>query len=56
MIGSEPLIIKLLEGRQEIGIVLAETKKAAKVLRLQVAGVDIIRSKRGPLLLELTTY
>ena len=29
--------------------------KAAKVLGLQVAGVDIIRSKSGPLLLEVNS-
>jgi ribosomal protein S6--L-glutamate ligase len=29
--------------------------KAAKVLGLQVAGVDIIRSKRGPLLLDVNS-
>ena len=29
--------------------------KAAKILNLQVAGVDIIRSKKGPLLLEVNS-
>jgi len=132
MVGGAPLIIKLLEGAQGTGVVLAETKKAAesvinamkslkanllvqefikesdgkdircfvvdgkvvasmercakpgefranvhkgastsaikvtpeerkmaikatKVLGLQVAGVDILRSKRGPLLLEVNS-
>jgi ribosomal protein S6--L-glutamate ligase len=132
MVGSAPLIIKLLEGAQGTGVVLAETKKAAesvinamkslkanllvqefvkesegkdircfvvdgkviasmersakpgefranvhkgaktssikvtseernmavkaaKIMGLQVAGVDIIRSKKGPLLLEVNS-
>ncbi len=31
------------------------TQKAAKVLNLSVAGVDIIRSNKGPLLLEVNS-
>ena len=30
MVGGAPLVIKLLEGTQGIGVVLAETKKAAE--------------------------
>ena len=101
MVGGAPLIVKLLEGTQGRGVVLAETKKAAesvinafkalhanllvqefranihqggsasvvkitreerrlamlsaKVLGLKVAGVDIIRSSKGPLLLEVNS-
>ena len=32
MVGGSPLVIKLLEGTQGIGVVLAETKKPHKVL------------------------
>ena len=114
MVGGPPLIVKLLEGSQGRGVVLAETykaaesvinafkdlrcfvvdgkvvasiertaapgefranlhqggsaavvkitreerslaTKAAKVLGLKVAGVDIIRSRNGPLLLEVNS-
>jgi ribosomal protein S6--L-glutamate ligase len=120
MIGGAPLIIKLLEGTQGIGVVLAETNKAAesvinafkslkaqilvqefikeakgvdlrlfvvgekvvasmerraapgefranihmerrmaikaaKAMELRVAGVDIIRSERGPMILEINS-
>ncbi len=30
MVGGAPLVIKLLEGTQGIGVVLAETQKAAE--------------------------
>ena len=33
MVGGAPLVIKLLEGTQGIGVVLAETKKAAELWR-----------------------
>jgi len=75
ILGGAPVIIKLQEGTQGLGVILAETKKSAKSiidtlykptrkerfialnatkhLGLGVAGVDLIRSKKGPLLIEV---
>ncbi|MCX7125515.1 MAG: 30S ribosomal protein S6--L-glutamate ligase [Gammaproteobacteria bacterium] len=96
LVGGPPLIIKLIEGTQGVGVVLAETRKAAesvtqtlrglkaniimnihrggsaehvriskvereaaikaaKIMGLGMAGVDLIRSKRGPLILEINS-
>ena len=40
MIGEPPLVIKLIEGTQGIGVVLAETKKAAESLIQAFMGVN----------------
>lgn len=54
MIGGAPLIIKLLEGTQGIGVVLAETNKAAesvinafKSLKAQILVQEFIKESRG---------
>ncbi len=47
--GGVASIIKVTPEEKKLAI------KAAKVLNLQVAGVDIIRSNRGPLLLEVNS-
>lgn len=41
MVGGAPLVIKLLEGTQGIGVVLAETKKAAESVIEAFYGLDI---------------
>jgi ribosomal protein S6--L-glutamate ligase len=41
--------VKLTAGEKRLAV------KAARVLGLKVAGVDVIRSRRGPLLLEVTS-
>jgi len=97
MVGGAPLVVKLVEGTQGIGVVLAETRQAAEsvidafrglnahilvqeyiqeakgrdirclvvgdereiallaaqTLGLDVAGVDILRADRGPLVMEV---
>jgi ribosomal protein S6--L-glutamate ligase len=40
MVGGAPLVIKLLEGTQGIGVVLAETKKAAQSVIEAFFGLD----------------
>ncbi|HSW91573.1 MAG TPA: RimK family alpha-L-glutamate ligase, partial [Candidatus Saccharimonadales bacterium] len=45
--GGEGTIVKLTEEEQKMVI------KAAKAMGLSVAGVDLMRSKRGPLVLEV---
>jgi ribosomal protein S6--L-glutamate ligase len=35
MVGGAPLVIKLLEGTQGIGVVLAETQEAAEIVRVR---------------------
>jgi len=45
--GGEGTIVKLTEEERKIAI------KAAKAMGLNVAGVDMMRSKRGPLVLEV---
>lgn len=47
--GGSASIVKITPEERSLAI------KAAKVLGLQVAGVDIIRSERGPLLLEVNS-
>lgn len=47
--GGTASIIKITAEERELA------KKAAKTLGLKVAGVDIIRSKHGPLLLEVNS-
>ena len=47
--GGTALIIKVTSEEKTLAI------KAAKVLGLRIAGVDIIRSKNGPLLLEVNS-
>lgn len=54
MIGGAPLIIKLLEGTQGIGVVLAETNKAAesvinafKSLKAQILVQEFIKEAKG---------
>jgi len=86
-VGGVPLVIKLLEGTQGLGVVLAETEnaaesvieafnglearvivqefikeargtaaiKAAETLKLGIAGVDMLPSARGPLILEVNS-
>ena len=44
-----PLLIKITSEEKKLAL------KAAKVLNLAVAGVDIIRSNKGPLLLEVNS-
>lgn len=41
MVGGAPLVIKLLEGTQGVGVVLAETKKAAKSVVEAFYGLDV---------------
>ena len=41
MVGGAPLVIKLLEGTQGIGVVLAETKQAAKSVIEAFMGLDV---------------
>ncbi|HAD7905028.1 TPA_asm: 30S ribosomal protein S6--L-glutamate ligase [Salmonella enterica subsp. enterica serovar Typhi str. 404ty] len=84
MVGGAPLVVKLVEGTQGIGVVLAETRQAAEsvidafrglnahilvqeyiaeakgcdirclvVGNEVVAGVDILRAARGPLVMEV---
>src|SRR3569623_1230055 len=55
MVGGAPVVIKLLEGTQGIGVVLAETARAARAIGRNVAGVDILRSHRGPLVMEVNS-
>ncbi|WP_456085772.1 30S ribosomal protein S6--L-glutamate ligase [Microbulbifer bruguierae] len=47
--GGTASVVKILPEERKLAI------KAAKVLGLKVAGVDIIRSKKGPLLLEVNS-
>ena len=47
--GGSASIVKITPDERKLAI------KAAKTLGLQVAGVDIIRSSRGPLLLEVNS-
>ncbi|WP_353573055.1 30S ribosomal protein S6--L-glutamate ligase [Candidatus Albibeggiatoa sp. nov. BB20] len=47
--GGEASVVKITQDERKIAV------KAAKVLDLKVAGVDIIRSRRGPLLLEVNS-
>lgn len=47
--GGSAAVVKITKEERALSI------KAAKVLGLQVAGVDIIRSKNGPLLLEVNS-
>lgn len=47
--GGTASVVKVLPEERRLAI------KAAKVLGLKVAGVDIIRSKKGPLLLEVNS-
>ncbi|WP_255463596.1 30S ribosomal protein S6--L-glutamate ligase [Microbulbifer sp. YPW1] len=47
--GGTASVVKVLPEERKLAI------KAAKVLGLKVAGVDIIRSKKGPLLLEVNS-
>lgn len=35
---------------------IAAAKKAAKIMHLSIAGVDILRSKRGPLVMEVNAF
>jgi ribosomal protein S6--L-glutamate ligase len=41
MVGGAPLVIKLLQGTQGIGVVLAETKKAAETVIESFLGLNI---------------
>jgi ribosomal protein S6--L-glutamate ligase len=45
--GGTSFVVKLTEEEQRIAL------KAASILKLQVAGVDMLRSNRGPLILEV---
>jgi len=47
--GGKASLIKITKEEKKLAV------KAAKVLGLQIAGVDIIRSNRGPLLLEVNS-
>jgi ribosomal protein S6--L-glutamate ligase len=47
--GGTASVVKITKEEKDLAI------KAAKILGLQVAGVDIIRSKSGPLLLEVNS-
>ena len=47
--GGSASIVKITKEERALAV------KAAKVLGLKVAGVDIIRSKNGPLLLEVNS-
>ncbi|EGS6452512.1 30S ribosomal protein S6--L-glutamate ligase [Salmonella enterica] len=63
MVGGAPLVVKLVEGTQGIGGVASIATitprerdiaiKAAQTLGLDVAGVDILRAARGPLVMEV---
>jgi len=54
-VGGTPVVIKLLEGTQGLGVVLADNDKAAKALGLGIAGVDMLQSDRGPLIIEVNS-
>ncbi|MEZ5560847.1 MAG: 30S ribosomal protein S6--L-glutamate ligase [Pseudomonadales bacterium] len=41
MVGGAPLVIKLLEGTQGVGVVLAETRKAAESVIEAFLGIDV---------------
>jgi ribosomal protein S6--L-glutamate ligase len=41
MVGGPPLVVKLLEGTQGIGVVLAETRKAAESVIEAFLGIDV---------------
>jgi ribosomal protein S6--L-glutamate ligase len=41
MVGGPPLVVKLLEGTQGIGVVLAETRKAAESVIQAFLGIDV---------------
>jgi ribosomal protein S6--L-glutamate ligase len=41
MVGGAPLVVKLLEGTQGIGVVLAETRKAAESVIEAFLGIDV---------------
>ena len=41
MVGGAPLVVKLLEGTQGIGVVLCETKKAAESVLEAFMGLDV---------------
>ncbi|MFW6093512.1 MAG: 30S ribosomal protein S6--L-glutamate ligase [Pseudomonadota bacterium] len=41
MVGGPPLVVKLLEGTQGVGVVLAETRKAAESVIEAFLGIDI---------------
>jgi len=45
--GATPRVVNLTPEEQQV------SKKAAKIMGLKVAGVDMLRSKRGPLVLEV---
>jgi ribosomal protein S6--L-glutamate ligase len=47
--GGTASVVKITSEEQKLAI------KAAKVLGLQIAGVDIIRSNKGPLVLEVNS-
>lgn len=47
--GGSASIVKITKQEREVAI------KAAKIVGLKIAGVDILRSKRGPLILEINS-
>ena len=47
MVGGAPLVIKLLEGTQGIGVVLAETKKAAEKIKTWVRNGGVLVGYRN---------
>ncbi len=77
-VGGAPVVIKLIEGTQGIGVLLAETLsnvhrggvaeavelsdeyletavRAAQILGLRVAGVDMLEGKTGPQIMEVNS-
>ena len=48
-------LVKSLPAVRKKTVLLAPTGRAAKVMGLNVAGVDLIRSKHGPLVLEVNS-
>lgn len=47
--GGQAKLVKLTDAEREIAV------KAAKIMGLRMAGVDLLRSKRGPLVLEINS-
>jgi len=47
--GGKAVLVRLSEAERDVAI------RAARILGLGVAGVDLLRSRRGPLLLEVNS-
>ena len=47
--GGKPCVVKLTKEERDVAV------KAAKIMGLRMAGVDLLRSERGPLVLEINS-